>query len=166
MERDKEDAQTKRMGEFFCPDCGNIYILPLHGSRRRCRDCAEEKNRRERKAHYQRVMAEQARNKKEAESKKAEEEALEEEVLGLAQCRKCHWYRGSSGETGFCCHYYLLNGIGHRRDPGNGPGDCRSFEPKKRRSRKQMADASRKLLEAIEADVFGQLTRKGDKPNE
>lgn len=166
MERDKDNAQYKKMGEFFCPDCGKIYILPMHGSRLRCRDCAQERNRKERQAHYQRVMAEHRRFKKEAEAKAEEQKAQEEKVLVLSQCKKCHWYRASSGNSDWCCHYYLLKGIGHRRDPGNGPGDCRSFEPKKRRSRKQMADESRKLLEAIEADVHGMLLRKGEKPNE
>lgn len=166
MERDREDVQAKKMAEFLCPDCGKIYILPIHKSRLRCRDCAQERNRKERNAYYQRMMAEHRRFKKEANEKAEVQKAQEEKVLGLSQCKKCHWYRASSGNSDWCCHYYLLHGIGHRRDPGNGPGDCRSFEPKKRRSKKQMADESRKLMELIEADVHGQQPRKGDRPNE
>lgn len=151
---------TTKMGDFTCPDCGKTYLLPVNANRRRCVACASERNRKARREHYRRLMAEQAIINAAAKAEVQKEREVRD--LDLHQCRKCHWWRGGSGGD-MCCHYYLLHGIGHRRDPGNGPGDCRSFEPKRKRSKQEVADENRRLLEIIEADYSGQQAQKGER---
>lgn len=163
LERDKErKSPTKNIAPFTCPLCGRTVMLVANAQRRMCPDCAKEKNRLEARERYLKDK-ESIRIKNEALKKAKEQEEQVDEVPGLEQCRKCHWWRGSSGTTGFCCHYYLLHGIGHRRDPGNGPGDCRSFEPKRKRSKQEVSYENRRLLEIIEADYNGQKVQKGEK---
>ena len=82
------------------------------------------------------------------------------------QCKGCiHWANDGADGMSFC-HYYLRHGVFHRRDKGSGPGDCRSFEPRRTRTRKERADYSRRRLEETEADFFGSRPRKEDYANE
>lgn len=89
----------------------------------------------------------------------------EDYLLQRKQCKGCNWWRQCDGNLSPICHYYLIHGAGHRRDPGNGPGDCRSFEPKQKRSRKQIVEDAKKVLELIEKDNHAQQPRKGDGAN-
>lgn len=162
MERDKErKSPRKNIAPFTCPKCGRTVMLVANAQRRMCPDCAKEKNRLEARERYLKDK-ESVRIKNEALKKVVAQKEQVDEVPGLEQCRKCHWGRGSSGTTDFCCHYYLIHGVGHRRDPGNGPGDCRSFEPRRKRSKKAASLEARSILARIEAEVYAQQPRKED----
>jgi hypothetical protein len=136
-------------------------MLVASAQRQMCPDCARLKNRMESRERYLRDK-ESIQIKKEALKKTEAPKEKAEKVPGEEQCEKCHWWRGSSGESDYCCHYYLIKGIGHRRDPGNGPGDCRSFEPKRKRSKKAASLESSRILAQIEAEVYAQQPRMED----
>ena len=168
MARDMErKAPKKVMAEYTCPECGKTQTLVVCKKRQRCPECSKEKNRRDSRERLSNELKTSIKIKNEglepAVVKKPElsdeEKAYRKQVK---QCTGCHWWRSCDGGSTHLCHYYIRHGLGFRRDPGNGPGDCRSFESKKRLSRKQMVEEARKLLEQIEKDCYAQQPRKGD----
>ena len=165
---------------FYCPDCDRYLELPVAVGRKRCPACSNKhnhekikKNSRERYASM--TEEEKAAFLKAKQEKKADvsqptktPEELEEELrynTQRKQCVKCrHWTNDGANQERFC-HYYLRYGVGHRRDKGNGPGDCRSFDPRRKRTyAEQRAYAKAQLLKA-EADHYAQQPRKEEKEN-
>lgn len=169
MERDKDGkSPVKEKEMFLCPECGETWLLVYHPLRIRCPECNKRKNRAESRRRAQQMKEDLGIKRgalKETPETKKSSQVDKDFQKQTKQCQGCHWWRSDAGGTGFCCHYYLIHGVGHRRDPGNGPGDCRSFEPKKLLSRKQMVEDAKKLLEQIEKDYYAQMPRKGDGSN-
>lgn len=171
MVRDKDRKSVpKVMGEYTCPECGKTQILVVSKKRQRCPDCARARNKKAASARFakeikdsRKIMREGLKPAAPKKSELSEEEKAYRKQL--KQCKGCHWWRSNDGGSTHCCHYYLRHGVGYRRDKGNGPGDCRSFEPKKKLSRKQMIEEAKKILEQIEADYNGQKPQKGEKAN-
>ena len=165
---------------YTCPVCGRTLDLYFVPNRKSCPECSarlskqRSKQRREERKAQQRAQEACRREKAWEETpqhirEKTDDAGLTEAqryAIQAKQCKGCiHWT--NDGADGMCfCHYYLRNGVFHRRDPGNGPGDCRSFEPRRPRTQKERADYSRRRLEETEADFVGSRPRKEDYANE
>lgn len=157
---------------WLCPVCGETKMLPRVGSAKRkaCPICREklrkeryaswyEKNKAEKKPQARQIIEKVSQP---APPKEKTADALLNERIRrqiTVQCVKCDWYRCGDSGVNPCCTFYLRHGAGHRVDPGNGPGDCRMFAPKGKRSKKARIEEKKNLLAKIEADFLGE--RKG-----
>ena len=165
MARDKDKKYTRSLVPFTCPRCGRTTIMAYSNLRTLCPECRKEENRvksRERAQCYNAILREKNEALKPVASKPKVTEEDKAYRKQKKQCKHCQWWRSAGDVANHCCHYYLIHGVGHRRDPGNGPGDCHSFEPKKKMSRKELCDEARKLLERIEAESYAQQPRSED----
>ena len=168
MARDRDRKSPKKvMAPYTCPDCGKTQILVVSKRRQRCPDCAKAWNKKESSLRLSRMMKDNhkiryngIRREQEKKPELTEDEKAHRKQV--KQCKGCHWWRSEDGGCNPCCHYYLRHGVGHRRDPGDGPGDCRSFAPKRAVTRKQLADEARRILEQIERDAYAQQPRWED----
>lgn len=159
------------MMSFTCPRCGITQELPLATNRKLCPSCAEEKSKARSKEYSKKFGAElrehyaikqqmQEAEKQKAQALKTQKEHDTEVTDRIKkqiklQCHKCFfWNRPEGAKTGLC-DYYLRYGIGHRVDHGNGPGDCRCFQPKRKKTKEERVERSRIILAQSEADHAG-----------
>lgn len=166
MARDKDKGYTKRMVMFTCPGCGRTVEVPWSKMRKLCPDCAKERNRMESRARQRKDLDYIVQKNEALKKVKPSKPKLTDEEKAYRkqkkQCKGCHWWRSAGDAANQCCHYYLIHGVGHRRDPGSGPGDCHSFEPKQKRGRKEIYLEARRLLQQIEAENYALQPKKED----
>ena len=157
---------------WLCPVCGETKMLPRVGSKTRkaCPDCRKKLQKEQYASWYEKNKA--AQKPQEGQTPKAvaqsapPKEKTADELLNARiqlqiklQCKMCDWYRCGDSGVNPCCTYYLRHGVGHRVDHGKGPGDCRMFVPKGKRSQKARIEENKNTLAKIEADFQGE--RKG-----
>lgn len=165
---------------FYCPDCDRYLELPVSFGRKRCPKCSNKhshdvlnKTNRERYAamseEEKAALLKYKRDKKATSIRPAKtQEDLEFERrynIQRKQCEKClHWTNDGANVEKFC-HYYLRHGVGHRRDKGNGPGDCRSFEPRRKRTKQERLAHGKERLALTEVELYAQKPRKEEQEN-
>ena len=165
---------------FYCPDCDRYLELPVAVGRKRCPACSNKHNHdminktnRERYAamteEEKAAFLKYKQEKKAASNKpmKTQEELEAEQRYNTQrkQCVKCLYWASDCANVEKFCHYYLRYGVGHRRDKGNGPGDCRSFEHRRKRTKEERLAHGRARLVAAEADCYAQKPRQEEKEN-
>jgi len=144
------------LADFTCQRCGKTQMLPVGGWRKYCPDCAKIMARIQVREHARQKKQQKQAEKKKLEAPKSEDVIFDERIKKQArlQCQKCHWWsKGEYNTPGDAmCTYYLRNGVGHRRDKGNGPGDCRCFEPARKRTKQERVDYCREALKRGEIE--------------
>lgn len=165
---------------FYCPDCDRYMELPVAVGRKRCPECSITYNHelinRVNRERYAAMTAEERsaflknrRKKKEetARSTKTPEDLEFERRYNIQrkQCEKCLYWASDCANVERFCHFYLRHGVGHRRDKGNGPGDCRSFSPKRRRTKQERLAHGKERLALTEAELYAQKPRKEEQEN-
>lgn len=119
---------------FTCPDCGQTFELKYVPNRLRCPECA--------KIHAKLIDKEGELRRRERKkmslppkSKTPNADAEQDERLRkqMEQCRTCG-YLFRDGTVKFCDY---ISWMGHSRDHGTGPGDCRSYIPREKITNEQ-----------------------------
>lgn len=161
MERPKDKTREIRKEPFLCPRCGRTFLLKFDKRRKLCKECSVQKNREDSQARYAALMKEKAKYKQ-MEKADAPKPKLDEQAqrykLQHKQCVGCHYYSNDGGDKSKFCHYCLRTK--RLRDKGNGPGDCRSFEPKRKRTQEEKMAHAREHLIETEAERYAQKPRK------
>lgn len=149
---------------IYCLDCGK----PEESKSKRklyCRECSQRRNRERTRKHYEEVLKKNTRIKKalkkpdpqkqkqeERLSRDAEIDARSRKQIQL-QCRKCKYQlRVGCASQMRCIGCDYISWKGHSTDKGNGPGDCRSFEPMEKKTAAERNKRRRKALTISEAD--------------
>ena len=151
-------------GTMICPECGRETE---YGSRKRqrCPECQKKRsqlrNNAEDKELFRQHKAIKAvlRQSKEEPTSIAKERAKRDAEIDARsrayikkQCRFCK-YRlrgGHNNKYTLGCDY--VSWQGRLSDKGNGPGDCRSFEPEVEETRAERKRRSEKAFSIIEAN--------------
>lgn len=155
---------------FVCPKCGKTLMQERITVRKLCTECAKAKDRERSKIasiRNNREMKESLAIKKQKNQeqkkgenalseakKKADAELDARSAKQRKQCQKCKYQLRRQGTAGkmYCIGCDYIAWEGHSRDKGNGPGDCRSFEPLTKESEAERIERRRKALQAIEAN--------------
>lgn len=153
-------------GTFICPNCGKETQQGERNNRRYCPECvAKRKKEREkenlrtllkehvqRKRLFERGKEEPGKFAKERAERDAEIDARSREYI-RKQCRFCKYQlREGSNNVYHCIGCDYIARTGHRSDKGNGPGDCRSFEPMTKETKEERIARSREAMLAVEAN--------------
>lgn len=150
---------------FICPLCGKEAEQAVTNNRQYCPECRRRRNLENAKRWRQ---AEKERNggKLPARSKKiksgdftdaqkahdAEIDKRSREQIKL-QCRFCKYQlRTGSNNQSACIGCDHISWKGHSTDKGNGPGDCRSFEPLTKQTKAERMARRKRAISISEAD--------------
>lgn len=152
---------------FNCQRCGVEIDQNIRYSRKYCPECAEiMRLERDRQYSRERMAEERETNAIKAAGKQVEKSAfLEERRKADAeldarsrkqiqlQCRFCKYQlRQGSNNKLYCIGCDYISWKKHSRDKGNGPGDCRSFEPMTKEGEAERIERRRKALLEFEAN--------------
>lgn len=154
---------------FNCLRCGREAEQSVCNNRRYCPECskimererakiASIRNNREMKESLE-IKKQTNRDQKKEETalaeakKKADAELDARSAKQRKQCQKCKYQlrHGSDGKM-YCIGCDYISWKKHSRDKGNGPGDCRSFEPMKKETKAERIARSREAMLAVEAN--------------
>ena len=163
MERGKQVMENI----FNCLRCGVEIEQNIRNSRKYCPECAEiMRLERDRQYSRERLAEERETNAIKAAGKQVEKSAFLEEHKKAdkeldarsrkqrqLQCRFCKYQlrHGSKGKL-YCIGCDYISWKKHSRDKGNGPGDCRSFEPLTKAAKAERMERRRKALLEVEAN--------------
>ena len=153
---------------FICPDCGK-QTVKNSTNQKYCPICSKRKQREaSNKASYLRLQQEKESNAIKRAGKQIEKRnqaALDEQKAHDAeidarsrkqiqlQCRKCKYQlRVGCANQMHCIGCDYISWKGHSTDKGNGPGDCRSFEPMEKETAAELRKRRQKALTISEAD--------------
>lgn len=158
--KDRKSPEIK-MEPFLCPRCGRTFLLKHDKRRKLCKECSILKNKEDTRARVAAALNEKAKYKQMAKPEPPKPKVDEETrlyKLQHKQCVGCHYYSNDGGDKSKFCHYCLRTK--RLRDKGNGPGDCRSFEPKRKRTQEEKMAHAREHLIQTEAERYAQKPRK------
>ena len=161
MGRPIDKTREIKKEPFLCPRCGRTLLLKFDKRRKLCKECAIQKNKEDTRAWYAAALKEKAEYKQMAKAdapKPKEDEETRRYKLQRKQCIGCHYYANDGGDKSRYCHYCLRTK--RLRDKGNGPGDCRSFEPRRKRTKEEKDAHARAQLVQTEAEYYAQKPRK------
>ena len=162
-------------GTIICPDCGRVAEYGKR-KRERCPDCQRKRNNRQNSESFKKLFKENSefrlamkQDKKEADEfgrerakRDAEIDARSREYI-KKQCRVCKYQlRQGAKNQKRCIGCDYIAWKGHSADKGNGPGDCRSFEPETKEThaeRKARRDNAFRVIEANNAQNTGEKMR-------
>ena len=151
---------------FICPDCGK-ETQKTSSNKMFCRECAKKRAKERCKAaSYQRLQEEKESNAIKAAAKQVEkyanaaheeQKARDAEIDDRSrkqiqlQCRKCK-YRMIRSKDGVVLGCDYISWKGHSTDKGNGPGDCRSFEPLTKQTKAERIARRERAISISESD--------------
>lgn len=127
---------------FICPGCGKEAKQAITGNKQFCADCIRRRNaentrrwfqeQREKNGGKYPVKPPKPKIAEPTDAKKAHDAEIDKrsrEQIKL-QCRFCKYQlKSGSNNKSECIGCDYISRKGHSTDKGNGPGDCRSFEP-------------------------------------
>lgn len=147
-----------KQAPFTCPVCGVTKMLPVVNNRIRCPECST-KHWHENARQWAKKSPSKPKMPPKVETpapqpKKPALSPLDEQIMlqRKLQCEKCAWWRNNGTKTDCCCVYYLVHGVGHRVDHGNGPGDCRMYKPKGKATEEERLRIARMQISLMEAE--------------
>lgn len=163
-----EQGERKVMDTFICTHCGKETENTKGNRRKVCPDCAKERTREyNRNASKIRLLQEKESNaiknagkqteKRETalEAKKAHDaeiDARSRKQIQL-QCQFCKYQlKSGSNKKSYCIGCDYISWKGHSTDKGNGPGDCRSFEPLTKQTKAERIARRKRAISISEAD--------------
>jgi len=148
--------KAAKWAPFTCQLCGETKMLPFSFGRKYCPDCSITANRMATREWTRTNPKPKKKKKKKEVRQKTDDELFDERILQQyrLQCKSCRWWSKGEHNTPFGAHcgYYLYHGVGHRVDHGNGPGDCRCFEPRRKRAKSERVAYSSEQLRRAEAE--------------
>lgn len=162
-------------GTIICPDCGQVAEYGKR-KRERCPACQKKRNVSQTRESAKKLLKENSefrlaikQDKKEADEFGRERDKRDAEIDARSrkqirlQCQFCKYQlRNHSNRQDRCIGCDYIAWKGHSTDKGNGPGDCRSFEPETKETnaeRKARRDNAFRVIEANNAQNTGEKMR-------
>ena len=150
---------------FICPMCGKETQQAVTGNKQFCTECSRRRNAENTKRWFQEQREKNGgkyprqfpkpKTVEPTDAQKAHDEEIDKrsrEQIKL-QCRKCKYQlREGSNNQMRCIGCDYISWKGHSTDKGNGPGDCRSFEPMEKETAAELRKRRQKALTISEAD--------------
>lgn len=150
---------------FICPMCGKEVQQAITGNKQFCSACSRRRNAENTKRWFQEqreknggkypVKPPKPKTVEPTDVQKAHDaeiDARSRKQIQL-QCRKCKYQlRAGSNDQMRCIGCDYISWKGHSTDKGNGPGDCRSFEPLVKETAAELRKRRQKALTISEAD--------------
>ena len=150
---------------FICRECGKETHQAITGNKQFCTDCSRRRNAENTKRCFQ-EQKEKNGGKWPAKPPKpktvdptdeqtahdAEIDKRSREQIKL-QCRFCKYQlKSGSNNKSECIGCDYISWKGHSTDKGNGPGDCRSFEPLTKKTKAERIARRKRAISISEAN--------------
>lgn len=150
---------------FICPMCGKETQQAVTGNKQFCTECSRRRNAENTKRWFQEqreknggkypVNSPKPKTVEQTDAQKAHDEEIDKRSRKQIklQCQFCKYQlKSGSNNESECIGCDYISWKGHSTDKGNGPGDCRSFEPLTKKTKAERIARRKRAITISEAN--------------